>query len=68
MTEIAASSESSMGAASEFGSSRVGLGMGTIPALAEPDMIAKVAVFLASDDGQFVNGATMVADAGWTAY
>ena len=30
--------------------------------------IARVALFLASDEASFVNGATVVADAGWTSY
>ncbi|EHL2538080.1 SDR family oxidoreductase, partial [Listeria monocytogenes] len=30
--------------------------------------IAKVALFLASDDSSFVNGTVITADAGWTAY
>jgi NAD(P)-dependent dehydrogenase (short-subunit alcohol dehydrogenase family) len=34
----------------------------------EPDEIAGVALFLASDDASLVNGAVIVADAGWTAY
>jgi len=34
----------------------------------EPEEIAAVALFLASDEASFVNGAVIVADAGWTAY
>ena len=33
-----------------------------------PDEIAPVAVFLASDMSRYLNGANVVADAGWTAY
>lgn len=43
-------------------------GMNINPRMGEPDEVAKVALFLASDDASFVNGATVVADAGWTAY
>ena len=43
-------------------------GMGINPRMGEADEIASVALFLASDDARFVNGATVVADAGWTAY
>lgn len=38
------------------------------PAVGQPEQIAKVALFLASDDSDFVNGQVVVADAGWTAY
>ncbi|MNN93517.1 3-ketoacyl-(acyl-carrier-protein) reductase [compost metagenome] len=34
----------------------------------EPIEIATVALFLASEDSKFVNGAVIAADGGWTAY
>lgn len=43
-------------------------GLATRPEQATPDDIAPVAVFLASDDSRYVNGAGIVADAGWTIY
>src|SRR5512135_828813 len=43
-------------------------GLGISPRAGEPVEIARVALFLASDDAGFVNGAIVVADAGWTAY
>lgn len=43
-------------------------GLNINPRMGEPEEVAKVALFLASDDSSFVNGATVVADAGWTAY
>ena len=35
---------------------------------AEPEEIAALCVFLASDDAGIVNGAVLAADAGWTAF
>lgn len=55
-------------AVNSFGMERAQVGMGINPGLGEPEDIAKVALFLASDDSSFVNGTTITADAGWTAY
>ena len=38
------------------------------PRTGKSEEIAKVALFLASDDSSFVNGTVLTADAGWTAY
>lgn len=57
-----------MKAPSALGLERAMSGMGTNPRTGSPEEIAKVALFLASDDSSLINGATIVADAGWTAY
>lgn len=51
----------------EFGASRTMLASGIMPRIGQPEEIAQVALFLASDESSFVNGAVITADAGWTA-
>lgn len=51
----------------EFGSCRIKLPHSVCPRGGKPEDIAQVALFLASDDASFVNGAVIIADAGWTA-
>lgn len=53
---------------SELGAHKAMLGAHFNPRAGEPVEIAKVALFLASDDASFVNATTITADAGWTAY
>lgn len=53
---------------SSLGMQRAMVGMGVNPRTGQPDEIAKVALFLASDDSSFINGTVITADAGWTAY
>lgn len=52
----------------EFGMERAMAGINLNPRMGESEEIAKVALFLASDDSSFVNGSVITADAGWTAY
>lgn len=51
-----------------FGMERAMAGQNLNPRTGEPEEIAKVALFLASDDSSFVNATVVTADAGWTAY
>jgi NAD(P)-dependent dehydrogenase (short-subunit alcohol dehydrogenase family) len=40
----------------------------TTPPPADPEQIAKVALFLVSDDSSYINGEVLVVDSGWTVY
>ena len=51
-----------------FGYERMILGAANIPPAANPDDIAALALFLASDQSAFINGAVITADGGWSAY
>ncbi len=52
----------------QLGASRAMKGLNLNPRMGKPEEIAAVALFLASPDSSFVNGAVITADAGWTAY
>lgn len=58
---------SSMNNVNAFGLSRSQLAQAVIPRVGSAEEIAKVALFLASDESSFVNGTVVTADAGWTA-
>jgi NAD(P)-dependent dehydrogenase (short-subunit alcohol dehydrogenase family) len=55
------------GEPSERGYAALNRTLPAMPRAGEPAEIANVAVFLASDEASFVNGAVIVADAGWLA-
>jgi len=59
--------QTSMTNISEFGASRTQKTQSVIPRIGQPEEIAQVALFLASDESSFVNGVVLAADAGWTA-
>ncbi|WP_409305576.1 SDR family oxidoreductase [Peribacillus sp. SCS-155] len=59
---------SSMTGVNQFGIGRIQPGLGFNPRIGKPEEIANVALFLASDESSFVNGAVITADAGWTSY
>jgi len=58
---------SSMKNVNEFGMKRTKLAQAVIPKVGQPEEIAQVALFLASDESSFVNGTVITADGGWTA-
>ncbi|QQE78882.1 SDR family oxidoreductase [Alicyclobacillus sp. SO9] len=53
---------------SSLGLQQAMIGIGVNPRTGKPEEIARVALFLASDDSSFINGTVITADAGWTAY
>ncbi len=53
---------------SKFGYSRMALGISLTPRMGTSMEIAKIALFLASDESSLLNGAILTADAGLTAY
>ncbi|MDY7044852.1 SDR family oxidoreductase [Virgibacillus sp. M23] len=57
----------SMKNVNELGASRTKAGQAVMPRAGQPEEIANVALFLASEDSSFINGTVITADAGWTA-
>ncbi len=53
---------------SQFGMERATPGMKLNPGAGKSKEIASIALFLASQDSSFVNGAVVIADGGWSAY
>ena len=47
---------------------KIMVGFNLLPVVGKTDNIANLYVFVASDDAEFINGTTIVADGGWTAY
>jgi NAD(P)-dependent dehydrogenase (short-subunit alcohol dehydrogenase family) len=64
-TNIAQSMDTSK--VSAWATERLNLSYGMIPGQLGPQDIAKLALFLASDDAVHINGAAITADAGWRA-
>ncbi len=52
---------------SQFGYTRLGPRFTALPRPGEPEQIASVIAFLASEDAGYINGAVVSADAGWVA-
>lgn len=65
---VATNIASTFTAPDAFGMERAMSGAANNPRNGESEEIAKVALFLASDESSFVNGTVITADAGWTAY
>ena len=59
---------SSMTNVSQFGLDKQRAGFGLMPRVGEPEEIAAVALFLASEESGFINGQVIAADGGWSAY
>ena len=64
MTNISAS----MTNVSQYGVSKQQMGMGLNPRVGQPEEIANLAIFLASDEASFINGVVVTADGGWTTF
>jgi NAD(P)-dependent dehydrogenase (short-subunit alcohol dehydrogenase family) len=52
----------------QFGYERLASGIQSNPRMGDPNEIAELAVFRATEKSSFVNGSVITADGGWTAY
>ena len=59
---------SSMTNINTFGLEKQRAGFGLMPRVGEPEEIATVALFLASNESAFINGQVITADGGWSSY
>lgn len=64
---VATNIGTSMKNINQFGMERTKAVQGVMPRIGQPEEIAQVALFLASDESSFVNGTVITADGGWTA-
>ena len=65
---VATNIGASMTGINPFGAGRQQQGMAINPRVGTSEEIAKVALFLGSDESSFVNGTVITADAGWSSY
>ncbi|MEK6190175.1 MAG: SDR family oxidoreductase [Carnobacterium alterfunditum] len=65
---VATNIAASMGDINQFGMEKTQPGLALNPSFGKPEDIAAVALFLASAESNFVNGAVLTADGGWSAY
>lgn len=64
---VATNISASMKNINQFGMERTKVVQGVIPRVGQPEEIAQVALFLATEESSFVNGTVVTADGGWTA-
>ena len=65
---VATNISASMTNVSQYGVGKQQMGMGLNPRVGQPEEIANLAIFLASDDASFINGVVVTADGGWTTF